>query len=580
MSSANKEECTGSDIMVGGKKVGVNRIQRLGIRNLKVEAQMGQGGGWVPMRSDGTFIEPAANKTVSGSASNQTFGNNNTQPNSPNANTGSTKQGTQQFNNQQSMPNKSSNGTISSQKGPQSNPIASNQAELQRVVSQNLQKAQQSSNSPILQAMYLSNAKTTATVAGDEATVRQITQQQEQLRIQSQQRLAEATTQAVGSILNAISFAQERKREREASSERWRNEEVQRRNEELLKIAEIEKKTAPKKKLVLEQLQERMNTESDSYGNSSTASDKLSHALSWLCKWKESIKIVGSKPKVRSNSYSNLNGQTEFIVDVLSEGYVNASSYSLLSAAELNEKLGMSELAGLDLVSKEAPKLLYPIDFPRKATKFKDKVKFWYPGKREKLTTVDRIEREYLNYAGHLFRNEKFNNRVDGLQLSYLKGTYISADKYPEDSVECVRDGEKKYRYWKGSSSKSIYEAGFVPQKKLEAQLLHASLLLDSAIAFNAPATLSRSAAIYRDAFEWYLKGPVRWLKTEVQPALLIRESMWRYAVAVAAASKNSPAADNSNDPHPELAEAFTQHFEQYLQQPISQVNEPMKLDK
>jgi hypothetical protein len=115
LSSADKEECTGNDIMVGGKKMGVNRIQTLGIRITKVEGQMAKGGDWVPMRSDGTFIEPAGNKAATGSASasgsasssaspsgtasSQSTGNNNIQPNRPNATSGST----QQSSNQQSI---------------------------------------------------------------------------------------------------------------------------------------------------------------------------------------------------------------------------------------------------------------------------------------------------------------------------------------------------------------------------------------------------------------------------------------------------------------------------------------------
>jgi len=111
MGSADKEECTGNEIIVGGKKVGVNRIQTLGIRNLKVEGQMSKGGDWVPMRSDGTFIEPAANKTATGSASasgsaspsgtasSQTTGNKNPQTQSSNTTSGST----QQSSNQQSI---------------------------------------------------------------------------------------------------------------------------------------------------------------------------------------------------------------------------------------------------------------------------------------------------------------------------------------------------------------------------------------------------------------------------------------------------------------------------------------------
>jgi len=580
LSSADKEECTGSDIMVGGKKVGVNRIQTLGIRITKVEAQMGQGGGWVPMRSDGTFIEPAANKTASplGNASSQTFGNNNAQPNSPNANTGLTKQGTQQFNNQQSMPNTRSSGTVSSQKAPQSNPMSSNQAIFENMAAQDLLKAQQSANSPILEAMHLGNAKLAAIASGNQALVNQIGQQQQQMRVQAQQQLVQSTTQLAGTVFNLIAAAQEKKRQEEANMERRRVEREQRENAEALKIAEIEQSTAPQRQMALEQLQERMNTESESYGNSTTAQDKLPYALSWLWKWNESNKIVGTKPTVES-SYSN-----PTVVSVRSEGYLNASSQSLLSAAELTGKMGISDLESFDLVSKEAPKLLFPIDYPYKAKKSDtrpkfDNLKFLYPPNRNKLTTTDIIERKYLEYAYKLTLGSKFDERVSFLGLRDLKKIYYDYHNYPKDSVECVRDGVTKWRHWNGSNWRSAYDAGFVTQKKLEAQLLHASLLLDSAIAFNAPATLSRSAEIYRDAFDWYLKGPIRWLKVEYQPALLIRESMWRYAIAVAAARKNIPPADNTNDPHAALTEGFIRHFEQYLQQPVSQVTEPMKLD-
>jgi len=577
MSSADKEECTGSDIIVGGKKVGVNRIQSLGIRIKKVEGQMAKGGDWVPMRSDGTFIEPAGNKAVTGSASgsvsSQTFGNNNAQSNRSYANNGTTLRGTQQFNNQQSMPNTRSSGTVSSQKAPQSNPNASNQAIFENMAAQDLLKAQQSANSPILEAMHLGNAKLAAIASGNQALVNQIGQQQQQMRVQAQQQLVQSTTQLAGTVFNLIAAAQEKKRQEEARMERYRVESEQRKNAEALKIAEIEERTAPQRQMALEQLQERMNTESESYGNSSLAKDKLLHAMSWLWKWNEVVKIVGTKPQVKG-SYSNPTS-----VEVLSEGYVNASTQSLLSAVELAEKMTMSELAGLDLVAKETPKLLFPINYPSKArNKLKEKIKFLYPRNHDKLTTTDKIQRQYINYAFGLSLHSKFDERYS--QLWHLEKIYDYGKKYPKDSAECIEDSKESWYYGYGKRYKKAYEAGFVTQKKLEAQLLHASQLLDSAIYFNSPATLSRSATIYSNAFEWYLNGPVRWLKPEIQPALLIRESMWRYALAVAAARKNIPPADEAYDPHVAATDAFVKHFEQYLQQPISQVTEPIKLER
>ena len=147
--------------------------------------------------------------------------------------------------------------------------------------------------------------------------------------------------------------------------QRWRNEEQQRENAEALKISEIEAKTAPQRQMALELLQERMNIESDSYGKSGSASDKLFYALSWLWKWNEAIKIVGSKPKVKG-SYSN-----PTYVEVVSEGYVNASPQSLLSAAELTENLSLANMAKFEIVSNQAPKLLFPVEYPRKAKEFK-----------------------------------------------------------------------------------------------------------------------------------------------------------------------------------------------------------------
>jgi hypothetical protein len=569
ISSADKEECTGNDIIVGGKKVGVSRIQALGVRNIKVEAEMGKGGDWVTMRSDGTFIEPTGNKPSTGNTSNQTLANNNGQPKNANVNSGSP----QQSKNQQSAQANTGSSNIASQRAPQSNPVASQQAILQSMVSQDLLKAQQSTTSPILQSMYLSNARLAAVAAGDQSTVSRIAQQQQQLRLQSQQQLTESVTQLAGTVFSLISAAQDRKREEAARMERWRVENEQRKNAEALKIAEIEQKTAPERQLALEQLEQRMNSESVGYGNAATAADKVSYALSWLWKWNESIKIAGTKPEVKA-SYSNPTN-----VSVVSEGYVNASSQSLLSAVELTENLTMDNLAGYGIVWKEVPNLLYPHTIPSTASKkYKDKLKFWYEeyNSRKKITLPDKIARRYTRYDEELnnFRKNYFNKGNYWLvPLTGIYYTYIN--DYPKDSIECVRNGEKAYYY-----RKNIYNGGFVTQKILETHLLHANLLLDSAIGFNNPATLSRSAEIYRSAFKWYFNGPVRWLKVETQPALLIRESMWRYALAVAATRKNMPPSENTEDPHAAITEAFVKQFEQYLSLPISQVTEPMKLDK
>ena len=113
----------------------------------------------------------------------------------------------------------------------------------------------------------------------------------------------------------------------------------------------------------------------------------------------------------------------------------------------------------------------------------------------------------------------------------------------------------------------------------MEAKLLHAGLLLDSAIVFTHPDALIRSTAIYSEAFEWYFSGPARWLKIETQPTLLIREAMWKYSLAVAAIRKNLHVSPNLADPHANLTETFIKHFEQYCQLPISMITVPMKLD-
>lgn len=586
ISSADKEECTGNDIIVGGKKVGVSRIQALGVRNIKVEAEMGKGGDWVTMRSNGTFVEPTPNKqgsssgstssqvsgSTSGTASNQIVGNNNAQPKNSNVNSGNP----QQSKNQQSTQANTGSNSNNSQRAPQFDPAASQKAILQNMVSQDLQKAQQYANSPIMQSMYLSNARLAAVAAGDQSTVSKIAQQQQQIRVQQQQQLTQSVNQLTGSVINLISVAQDRKRQEEARRERWRIEDEQRENAISLKVAEVEQKTAPERQLALEQLEQRMNSESVGYGNAATAADKVSFALSWLWKWNESIKIAGTKPKVRTSSYN----PTDAIVE--SEGYVNASTESLLSAIELAKNLTLSNLAGLGIVSKEAPKLLYPIDYPSKARKLNPKYNFLIPRKFYELNTTDQIERKYLYYADHLTRKRTFQERYgyNLYDVIDIYNRYKDQDKYPKDSVACVLDGVHKYRYWKGKSSRSIYSAGFVTQKKLEGNLIHASLILDSAIAYNVPETLLRSAEIYRKAFEWYLNGPVRWLKVETQPALLIRESMWRYALAIAASRKNLPPSGNADNAHASIEESFVKHFEQYLQQPISQVTEPMKLDK
>ena len=508
--------------------------------------------------------------STSGTASNQIVGNNNAQPQNSNVNSGNTQKSTYTQSTQISNSN-----SIASQRVAQTNAAASQQAILQNMVSQDLLKAQQSTTSPILQSMYLSNARLAAVAAGDQSTVSRIAQQQQQLRLQSQQQLTESVTQLAGTVFSLISAAQDRKREEEARRERWRIEDEQRKSAVALKIAETEQKTAPQRQLALEQLEQRMNSESVGYGNAATAADKVSYALSWLWKWNESIKIAGTKPEVRT-SYSN---PTD--VSVVSEGYVNASSQSLLSAVELTENLTMANLAGYGIVSNEVPKFLYPIDYPYNAKKFNDKRKFWNPRRSKKNTTVDKIELNYMLFEYELKNfNNTFKERVSDLYTLKTIYYYSDVNKYPIDSAECVLDGGEKYRHWKANNWKNAYDAGYVTQKKLEANLLHASLILDSAIGFNTPAALSRSAEIYRSAFEWYFNGPVRWLKVETQPALLIRESMWRYALAVAATRKNMPPSENTEDPHAAITEAFVKQFEQYLQQPISQVTEPMKLDK
>ncbi len=466
--------------------------------------------------------------------------------------------------------------TANKPKSPAPDPAAAQKNIYKNTALADLQRSQQSTQSPIVQQMHLSNAMITAQASGDVATIRQVQQMQAQATAQNQQRLTESVTGLVGSTFNLISAIQNEKREKEAARQRWDDAYNERKRYEAIKIAEIEQETAPQKQRSLEQLQKGMAEASDGYGKSVSDADKLLHALSWLWKWRESEKILNGKPEVKASYYKASD------VSVLSKGYINAPPHSLIPARSLQQMLDLQVLPSIVNLSVETNKLIYPLDLPYKAEKtFNKKLNFFYGRSSDKIPIPEQIDRAYnlIDFKIGLYRSittnpEKIKEAID-------RTNYIDrySKQYNPDSAACVNDGKKLYRYWNGKGWKKMYRAGFVPQKKLEGNLLRAGYWLDSAIVFNRADALPRAAAKYQETFDWYFSGPVRWLKPETQPAVFIRESMWRYALAVAAARKNQPTTANGDDPHAAMTEAFIKHFEQYCQLDLSRVTKPLKFN-
>ncbi len=497
------------------------------------------------------------------------------------SNTGSTSSGTPTKSTSSTTRNTSSNTAKSpsnTTKKPAPDPAAAQRNSYKKTAMDDLQRSDQGGQSPIAQQMHLSNAMLMAQASGDVATIRQVQQIQGQATARNQQQLKESITGLTGSIVNLNSAIQDKKAREQASDQRAMELDRLRRENEALKFAEVEAATAPIKQGLLTELKKGMDEASNEYGASITDADKLLNALSWLWKFRESELLLNTKIEVRTPDYS------PNVVDVISPGYVNdVMQESLLPASRLNEVLGLAELDEIGIVAVKAPKFCYPMELPRKA---ENKPWKFYEVFGHEVAPEEYIDRRYFGLKYSSFQNcENIykNGRPDAKDLGYviehqLRWVYKYTKNYCLDSITCARDGGETSRYYEGKSSSSIYTAGYSPQKKLESYLLAGALQIDSAIITKLADVLPRAITIYQEAFDWYFSGPVRWLKLETQPAALIREGMWRYALAVAATRKNMPPSSSVEDPHAQLTKAFIKHFEQYCQLPVSRVMTPMKL--
>ncbi len=503
-------------------------------------------------------------------------GGNTTQSGSSGSNASSGPSGTE------SGPTGSSNQTQTSTATNKPTAPAVDPAAAQRNIYKNtalddLQRSQQTGQNSIVQQMHLSNASLMAQASGDAATIRQVQQLQAQATARNQQQLKESINGLAESTANLVSVIQANKQKKEAARRQASREYEQMERNEERKRAEVEQKTAPQKKRSLQLLQQGMEEASNAYGAANTPADKLLNALSWLWKWYESEKILNSKPEVKADYY-NINNVT-----VLSEGYIQASELSLMSASRINDVLGLDDLNEIKVVTTTAPKLLYPIDLPWKAKKNDRKETAFGMVSRKDVSPEEYIDRRYISLTtiGIYSFDNMYKELTAGSNRFIQRGLWWISyfmDDYGRDSITCVRDGEHQYRYWKGKSYKSIYSAGFTPQKKLETALIEGRFKLDSAIFTKRADALPRAITIYQKTFDWYFSGPVRWLKLETQPANLIREAMWRYALAVAAARNNLSSSDKDAELKEAHTSTFIKHFEQYCQLDISRVTQPMKL--
>lgn len=498
---------------------------------------------------------------------------------------GSTPPTTQQNNSSsaESGATRTNNGSTTQTKTPPPDPAAAQRNVYKNTALDDLQRSQQSTQSPIVQQMHLSNAMITAQASGDAATIRKVQQLQAQATARNQQQLNESVSGLVGSTANLIATIQANKQKKEEAREQRMKEYDERKDNEAVKIAEAELEMAPYKQRALEQLQQGMAEASDAYGAATTDGERLINALSWLWKWRESEKILNTKPQATTLANNKI---------IVTGDYVTVSAQSLLSASKINDLLGMADLKKIGVVAANAPELIYPTELPSKADSrkyygdeknYKNTLDFTYAD-RSDVSPEEYIDRRYLSLKftrsydlSTTFEKSRLSLQNVGTILNYLSIYFYRAiDNYALDSITCVRDGQKKIRYWKGKSWHSIYGAGYSPQKKIESLLIYGGLWLDSAIVSGRPEALSRAAAIYQKSFDWYFNGPASWLKLETQPALLIRQAMWRYGLAVAAARKNLPSLSSDEDPHATLTKAFIKHFEQYCQLPVSQVTQPL----
>jgi len=439
-----------------------------------------------------------------------------------------------------------------------------------------LQRSQQTGQNSIVQQMHLSNAYLMAQASGDAETIRQVQQLQAQATVRNQQVLKESISGLAESTANLVSVIQANKEKKEAERRKASIEYEQMLINEARKIVEVEQKSAPQKKRSIELLQQGMEEASNAYGIANANADKLLNALSWLWKFYESEKILNSKPEVKADYY-NINN-----VKVLSEGYINASELSLMSASRINDILGLDDLNEIKVITTTPPKLLYPIHLPSKARENHRKERDFGMVSHRDVSPDEYIDRRYISLTtvDYISIVSMYKELTAGSKTTDIGLWFISnfMDNYGRDSITCVRDGVHKYRYWNGKSSRSIYRAGFTPQKKLETALIEGRFNLDSAIFNKRSDALPRAIDIYQKTFDWYFSGPVRWLKPETQPANLIREAMWSYALAVAAARYNLSSSNKDAELKEAQTNTFIKHFEQYCQQDISRVTKPMNL--
>lgn len=456
-------------------------------------------------------------------------------------------------------------------------------AAVQRTIYKNmalddLERSKQKGQSSIVQQMHLSNAMLTAQSSGDATTILQAQQMQAQATARNQQQLNESITGLAESTGNLLLTIQANKQKKEEANLKASQAYEQRKRNEARKVAEVEQNTAPQKKRSLQELQKGLEEASDSYGDANTNADKLLNALSWLWKWCESEKILNSKPVVQTD-FSNMDN-----VIVLSEGYINASELSLMSANRIKNILGLDDLNEIKVVPTTAPKLLYPTDLPSKAKNNDKKLVDFAMVNRRDVSPEEYIDRRYLSLESiSIYSLETIYKNLNGenskIAIEGLWWISYFMDNYGRDSLTCVRDGGHKYRYWKGNSSNCIYSAGYTPQKKLETALIEGRLKLDSAIFTKRAEILPRAISHYQKTFDWYFSGPIRWLKLDTQPANLIRDAMWRYALALAAARNNLSSSEKDAELMELNTSTFIKYFEQYCQHDISRITQPLKLD-
>lgn len=498
INSADKELCSGDDIIIGGKKYGVNRIKSLGYRNLKILAQVGEGGDWVAMNSQGTLMEKP-----NSSASIQNTPNDKKQTAVNNTQTAS---GYTAVSQQSQTTNNTNNTALTAQR-----------QQYQNQANYYLNLANNTNQSSISQQLNLDLARTNAYMSGNTQQIQQIQQQQNRLNQQRSDQLAQSTVQFVGSVFNLIQSNQQRKQELQQQSEerqrQWRQEESRKQKIKDAVIQDLE----PVKQQSLDFLKQGIELDSIAYLNGKDAMEKLSISASWLLKKKEQSLIESSTPDVYIFS--------DDTYKINSVGHITPSAIVLLEYQNLADSFALQNLKPEYYTA--AKDFSYEVDLPYKAEKnYKTKSNFFYSNR----TSVDVL---YAKASQHASGNY-------GVSVAASEVAALDRLDYKPKNKNYGGDFSSVYSYYKGKGWRSIYTGGFWGLKKLDAMRILGNIILDSAVKKQDVATAERAAKQYSKAFNYYTNTFGGVADNKKHPLQLLDKLFLNYATAAMILKKES----------------------------------------